>query len=326
MEFLSEADCDPDLIRSQTVAVIGYGNQGHAHAQNLRDQGVPVVVGQRPGPGWNRAVADGFAPLRIEQAARAASVVMLTLPDEFLVETFRWHVAPSLEPGDTVLLCHGFAATYGGLTVPEGVSLGLVGPKGAGRWLRSEFQQGRGLFGLIAVDQDATGNAWETVKSYAWGIGCARVGLMRTTLKEETDTDLFGEQVVLCGGLPALVRAAYETLVEAGYSPEAAYLECVHEVKLIADLMYSEGLAGMRKRISDTAEWGGQTIGTRIVGESTRREMKAVLAEIQSGSFAESWAAETRAGKPSLAAGRERDSSAAIEQVGQALRRAMDID
>lgn len=321
-EVIREHQVDSSLILGENVAVIGYGNQGHAHALNLRDQGVNVVVGARPGgDSWKQAVVDGFAPLLLEQAVKAADTVMVTLPDEASPDLFKWHIGPHLRPGQLLMFAHGFLVTFCDPDIPEGVDVGLIGPKGAGRWLRSEYLAGRALAALIAVDRDATGTAWERVKSYGWGIGCAKGGLIPTTFREECVTDLFGEQVVLCGGLPELIKAAFETLTARGYSPEAAYLEVCHEVKLIADLFYEGGLTYMRKRISDTAEWGGFTTGPRVINEQSRAAMNSILDEIESGDFAREWVEEQRTGKIRLANYREGERSHAIESVGKEVRR-----
>jgi len=320
--LLYESDIDPASISASRVAVLGYGNQGHAQALNLRDHGVNVVVGARPGgDSWTSAVADGFVPLRIDQAAIAADVIVFTLPDETMAEIFRWHIAPHLRPGQMLLFAHGFNILFGKIKPPAFVDVSLVGPKGAGKWLRSEFVAGRGLAALFAIAQDATGVARERTLAYAWGIGCARGGLMETTFREETVTDLFGEQAVLCGGLPELIKAAFDTLVEAGYSPEAAYLEVCHEVKLITDLIFANGLHGMRDRISGTARYGGFRAGPRIVNSDTRAELRRLLTEIESGQFADEWIEEARIGSPSLNAAVQRESSHGIESAGARMRK-----
>ena len=321
--LFSLGDVDPAALQSKTVAVIGYGNQGHAHALNLRDSGVRVLVGAREGAGAAAARAAGFDTLAIAEAAAQADVAMICTPDVPMRGIFEGEVAPGLVPGNAVLFAHGFNVRYGLIEVPEGVDVGLVSPKGPGAWLRREYLAGAGLAALVAVERDATGNAWPLVLAYAAGIGSARVLMMRTTFAEETETDLFGEQAVLCGGIPALLKAAYDTLVEAGYQPEAAYFECVHEAKLITDLMYERGLSGMRAAISDTAEWGGFEAEKTIVGDDTRQGMRALLAAIKDGSFANNWIEEDAAGRPRLARYRQAEAAHPSEAVGRQLRKRM---
>ena len=321
--LFTPAEADISVLAAKTVAVIGYGNQGHAHALNLRDSGVRVLVGAREGAGADAARADGFVVQSIAGASAEADVVMLCTPDVPMRAIYEAEVAPGLAPGNAVLFAHGFNVRYGLIEVAAGVDVGLVSPKGPGAWLRREYVAGKGLAALVAVECDATGNAWPLVLAYAAGIGSARVLMMRTTFAEETETDLFGEQAVLCGGIPGLIKAAYETLVEAGYQPEAAYFECVHEAKLITDLMYERGLAGMRTAISDTAEWGGFQAESAVVGESTRAGMRTLLAAIRDGSFAQRWIEEDAAGRPQLARHRAEEAAHPSEAVGKALRAKM---
>lgn len=319
----SESDIDPGIVQGRTVAVIGYGNQGRAQALNLRDRRVTVAVGQRKsGAGWKSALEDGFAPVPIADAAKLGGIVMLTLPDESMADIYDEHVALAMRPGKTLLVCHGYALHFGLLKPRDDIDVALAAPKGSGQTLRKEVSEGRSLAGLVAVFQDATGSALATALSYAWGIGCGKT-VIGTTVEEECVSDLFGEQAVLCGGIPELIKAAYEVLVEAGYSPESAYIECLHEAKLITDLLYERGLSGMREAISDTAEWGGYQAGTRLIDESVRHRMRALLSDIRSGKFAEEWAAEYRAGKPRLRDLRTREAEHPIEKVGKRLRRRM---
>lgn len=314
-----------EAIRSKRVAVVGYGNQGHAHALNLRDSGVDVRVGARPGAGFDAAAAAGFEPVAIESAADWADVVMLCTPDVPMRHLFRDLVAPHLRAGDTVLFAHGFNVRYGLIEVAEGVDVALVSPKGPGAWLRREYEAGKGLAGLVAVHADPTGRAWETAVGYAWGLGCARVLMLETTFAEETESDLFGEQAVLCGGIPGLIKAAFETLVAEGFQPEVAYFECLHEAKLITDLLFERGLAGMRAAISDTAEWGGFCAEERVVGREARAGMRDLLRAIRSGDFAKEWIAEDADGRTRLAAYREEEGRHPIDAVGRDLRARMGL-
>ena len=320
-EFYPEDMIQPELLTARRIGVIGYGNQGRAHCLNLRDQGITVTVGQRPGTGYEQAVSDGFSPLPINEAVGCCDMLMLTLPDEHIPAIFESEIEPELNAGSSLLFCHGFAVHFGYLVPPTDVDVMLVAPKGAGAKLRSEYEAGRGLMGLVGVYQDRSGSALQDALAYGWGIGCARVGLMETTFKEECETDLFGEQAVLCGGIPELIKAGYETLVEAGYSPQAAYLETLHEAKLITDLLYAEGLTGMRKRISDTAEWGGYKTGFSIVDEEVRQRMKEALERIQSGEFAQGWMAEATTGKRQLLGHSKEEANSSIETVGRQIRK-----
>jgi ketol-acid reductoisomerase len=319
-----EADADRSLIQGRKVAIIGYGSQGHAHALNLRDSGVDVRVGLRDGSASKaKAEAEGLRVLPVADAAAEADVVMILLPDTEQKRVYDAEIAPHLSPGDALAFAHGFNIRFGRITPPAGVDVFMVAPKGPGHLVRRTYVEGGGVPSLIAVEQDATGKARDVALSYADAIGSARAGVIETTFAEETETDLFGEQVVLCGGLTALVQAGFETLVDAGYQPEMAYFECLHEVKLIVDLMYEEGIAGMRYSISDTAEYGDVTRGPRIITQATRDEMKRILAEITSGRFAEEWVAESEAGRARFNELRAAGQAHPVEQVGAQLRAMM---
>jgi len=300
--------------------VVGYGNQGRAHALNLRDSGWDVVVGQRPGPGFDRATADGFRPVAVADAVAAAELVILGLPDETAALAYEKEIAPVLRPAAALGFLHGFNIRFGYVAPPDGVDVILVAPKGPGTLLRSLYQRGLGLPALFAVHRDATGQARSRALAWASGIGSTRAAVIETTFAAETETDLFGEQAVLCGGLTALTRAAFETLVEAGYEPEFAYVECVHELKQIADLLYERGLTGMRERISNTAEYGDLTRGPRIVDARVRGEMRQILAEIRSGAFAEEWMSEVRSGERRFRQLHDADVDTAYERAGCAVR------
>ncbi len=319
-----EKDADPGIIAGRKVAIIGYGSQGHAHALNLRDSGVDVRVALREGSSSRaKAEAAGLRVTSIAEAAREADVIMLLAPDTEQQAIYRSEIEPGLKSGDALFFAHGFNVRFGLITAPDGVDVAMVAPKGPGHLVRRTYEGGGGVPALIAVEQDATGKARDLALSYANAIGATRAGVLETTFKEETETDLFGEQVVLCGGLTSLIQAGFETLVEAGYQPESAYFECLHEVKLIVDLMYEHGIAGMRYSISDTAEYGDLTRGPRVINSAVREEMKRILGEIQSGKFADEWVEENRTGrkhyKELQAAGREHP----IEKVGAELRAMM---
>jgi ketol-acid reductoisomerase len=314
-------DADLQLLTGKTVAVIGYGSQGHAHALNLRDSGVSVVVGLRPSSSSVAAAREeGLEVLSPADAAAKGDLVMILAPDEFQAALFRSDIAPGLKPGDTLLFAHGFAIHFGQVIPPEGVDVVMCAPKGPGHLVRRTYAEGAGTPGLVAVAQDASGTAMATALAYARGIGCTRAGVIETTFREETETDLFGEQVVLCGGLSELVRAGFDTLTEAGYNPDLAYFECLHELKLIVDLIYEKGISGMRYSISNTAEYGDLTRGRRIITDETRAEMKRILAEIQNGQFAKEWLTENQVGRPQFNAIARRDAEHPIEEVGQRLR------
>jgi ketol-acid reductoisomerase len=306
------------------VAIIGYGSQGHAHALNLRDSGVDVRVALREGSASKaKAEAAGLRVTSVPEAAGEADVVMLLAPDTDQQEIYKAHIEPSLQPGDALFFAHGFNVRFGLIAAPDGVDVAMVAPKGPGHLVRRTYEGGGGVPSLIAVAQDATGKARDLALSYADAIGATRAGVLETTFTEETETDLFGEQVVLCGGLTSLIQAGFETLVEAGYQPESAYFECLHEVKLIVDLMYEHGIAGMRYSISDTAEYGDLTRGPRVINSAVREEMKTILAEIRSGRFAEEWVAENRAGRPRFNELRDAGRTHPIEGVGERLRAMM---
>jgi ketol-acid reductoisomerase len=312
------------VLKNKTIAILGYGSQGHAHAQNLRDSGCTVIVGQRPGSAnYDLAVSHGFKPLPLDQATRQADLVNILLPDETQADIYRSQIREQLSPGNVLMCSHGFNVHFGQVEPPKGVDTCLVAPKGPGHLVRSEFEKGGGVPCLIAYGPGASEPTRRLGLAYAKGIGGTRGGVLETTFAEETETDLFGEQTVLCGGVSALVKAAYETLVAAGYQPEIAYFECMHELKLIVDLFYQGGLNYMRYSISNTAEYGDYTRGPRIVTEQTRAEMKKILGEIQSGQFAKEWILENKAGAPAFKAMRRRDHDHPIEQVGQGLRRLM---
>ncbi|HEX8804693.1 MAG TPA: ketol-acid reductoisomerase [Acidimicrobiales bacterium] len=319
-----EKDADRSLVTSRKVAVIGYGSQGHAHALNLRDSGVDVRVGLREGSSSApKAEAAGLPVRSIADAAAEADLVVLLGPDTEHKAIFTEHIAPNLSSGDAVFVGHGFSVRFGQVVAPEGVDVAMVAPKGPGHLVRRTYTEGGGVPCLIAVAQDASGKAKALALSYADAIGGARAGVLETTFEEETETDLFGEQVVLCGGLTALVQAGFETLTEAGYQPESAYFECLHELKLIVDLMYEQGVAGMRYSISDTAEYGDLTRGPRVINQAVKDEMRRILDEIRSGAFAEEWIAESEAGRPTFTRLREQGKAHPIEAVGAELRAMM---
>ena len=319
-----EKDADPGLISGRKVAVVGYGSQGHAHALNLRDSGVDVRVALRDGSSSAaKAQAAGLPVTSIDQAAEEADVIMILAPDTEQQAIFETSILPHLKAGDAILFAHGFNVRFGLIKAPEGVDVAMVAPKGPGHLVRRTYEGGGGVPALIAVEQDATGKAKQLALSYAYAIGATRAGVLETTFSEETETDLFGEQVVLCGGLTSLIQAGFETLVEAGYQPESAYFECLHEVKLIVDLIYEHGIAGMRYSISTTAEYGDLTRGPRIINDDTRAEMRRILDEIRSGKFADEWIAENRAGLPRYRALQEEGRQHPIEKVGAQLRAMM---
>jgi ketol-acid reductoisomerase len=318
-------DADLSLLDGKTVAIIGFGSQGHAHAQNLKDSGVDVVVGLRPDSSSVQKAKD--AGLRVEPIADAASegdVVMVLVPDELHRDVWENEIRDGVAEGNLLLFGHGFSIHYGEVEPPPGVDVALVAPKGPGHLVRRQYTEGSGVPGLVAVEQDAGGNAKDLALAYAKGIGCTRGGVIETSFKDETETDLFGEQAVLCGGASELVQAGFETLVEAGYDPQMAYFECLHELKLIVDLMYEKGLAGMRYSISNTAEYGDYTRGKRVITDETRAAMRKILGEIQSGDFAREWIAENRAGQENFKRMREEQSKTQVEATGKELRSHMD--
>ncbi|MBN2022241.1 MAG: ketol-acid reductoisomerase [Pirellulales bacterium] len=319
-----DKDADLALLKNKTIAILGYGSQGHAHAQNLRDSGCNVVVAELPGTAnYDLAVKNGFKPLSTEEATEKGDMVTILLPDEIQADVFRNQVRDHLSPGNVLICSHGFNVHFGQFNLPEGVATILVAPKGPGHLVRSEYEGGGGVPCLIALGEGAGDETRKLGLAYAKGIGGTRAGVIETTFAEETETDLFGEQVVLCGGLTALIKAGYETLVEAGYQPEMAYFECMHEVKLIVDLMYQGGMNYMRYSVSNTAEYGDYTRGPRIITEQTKAEMKRILQEIQDGSFAREWILENKANAPRFKALRRKDREHSVEQVGLQLRRLM---
>ncbi|MGQ3684188.1 MAG: ketol-acid reductoisomerase [Candidatus Loosdrechtia sp.] len=319
-----ENDADITLLQGKKIAVIGYGSQGHAQAQNLRDSGMDVIVSTRTGtPNYQLAVKHGFKPVTADEASQEGDVIQILIPDETQKAVYEANIRPHLKEGKTLCFSHGFNIHFGQIVPPDNVDVIMVAPKGPGHIVRSEFEKGGGVPCLMAIHQDASGKAREKSLAYAHGIGGTRAGVIETTFAEETETDLFGEQAVLCGGAAALVKAGFETLVEAGYQPELAYFECMHELKLIVDLFYQGGLSYMRYSISNTAEYGDLTRGPRIITEETRKEMKRILSEIQSGQFAKEWILENQAGRPVFNALEKKDKDHQIEKVGRELRRMM---
>jgi len=319
-----DKDCDLSLIRSKTVAMIGFGSQGHAHAENLRDSGVKVIVGlAKGGKSWAKAEAKGFEVKTVAEAAKAANVIMILTPDELQAEIFERDIKPNLNEGDAIAFGHGFNVHFGQIKAPDGIDVIMIAPKAPGHTVRSEFVRGGGIPDLIAVEQNASGKAKELALSYASAIGGGRTGIIETTFKDETETDLFGEQAVLCGGLCALVNAGFETLVDAGYEPEMAYFECLHELKLIVDLMYQGGMADMRYSISNTAEYGDYVSGPRVIGEDSKKAMKEILKEIQNGKFAKDFILERKAGYVRMNAERGIAERSLLNQTGKKLRSMM---
>ncbi len=321
MKIYYEKDAPLDILKDKTIAVIGYGSQGHAHAQNLRDSGLNVIVGQRPGSAnYDLAVKHGFKPVSAAEAAKKADLIMVLVPDHVQASLYKEAIEPNLSPGNMLLFSHGFNIHFGQIVPPNDVDVAMVAPKGPGHLVRREYERGAGVPSLVAIHQDFTKEAIQRALAYANGIGAARAGVIETTFKEETETDLFGEQCVLCGGVSELIKAGFETLVAAGYQPEIAYFECCHELKLIVDLIYEGGLSRMRYSISDTAEYGDLTRGKRIITDETRKEMKCILEEIQSGAFAREWMLENQVNRPVLNALRRREREHPIEDVGSRLR------
>ncbi|TAA68357.1 ketol-acid reductoisomerase [Planococcus salinarum] len=316
-------DVNEQVLKGKTIAVIGYGSQGHAHAQNLKESGFNVIVGVRPGKSFDQAKNDGMKVATVKEAADAADVIMILVPDEKQTQIYNAEIKPSLTAGKSLVFAHGFNVHFNQIVAPEDVDVFLVAPKGPGHLVRRTYEAGAGVPGLIAIHQNVSGQAKEVALAYAKGIGATRAGVLETTFKEETETDLFGEQAVLCGGVTSLVKAGFETLVEAGYQPELAYFECMHELKLIVDLMYEGGLSGMRYSISDTAQWGDFVSGPRIVDADTKARMKDVLTDIQTGKFAKGWLLENQLNRPEFTAIEKAEESHQIEQVGRELRAMM---
>ncbi len=321
LKIYYEKDANLEILKKKTVAIIGYGNQGHAQAQNLRDSGVKIIVGElEECPNWKKAKEDGFEVKSPKEVARYADVIQILVPDEFQAKLYQEDISMCLEKGMALAFSHGFNIHFNQIIPPAGIDVFMVAPKGPGPLLRRMYLEGKGIPCLLAVYQDATGTAKELGLAYAKGIGGTRAGVIETTFREETETDLFGEQVVLCGGATSLIKASFETLVEAGYQPQMAYFECLHELKLIVDLLYESGLAGMRSAISNTAEYGDLTRGPRIITEETKSEMKKILCEIQSGEFAREWILENSASRPVFNALAKKDAQHLIEKVGRELR------
>ncbi|ABB38963.1 Ketol-acid reductoisomerase / Dehydropantoate reductase [Oleidesulfovibrio alaskensis G20] len=324
MKVYYEQDANLEVLKGKTVAIIGYGSQGHAHAQNLRDSGVNVIVGQRPGgPNFELAKEHGFQPLSAAEAAAQADLIMILLPDQYQASVYENDIKPHLTAGKSLVFAHGFNIHFNQIVPPKDVDVFMIAPKGPGHLVRRTYTEGGGVPCLVAIHQDASGQAMEKALAYAMGVGGTRSGVIETTFREETETDLFGEQAVLCGGISALIQAGFETLVEAGYQPEIAYFECLHETKLIVDLIYEGGLAKMRHSISDTAEYGDYVTGRRIVTEETKKEMKAALKDIQEGRFARDFILECKANYPTFTARRRIEAEHPIEEVGARLRSMM---
>lgn len=316
-------DVNEQALQGKKIAVIGYGSQGHAHALNLKESGLDVIVGVRKGGSFEKAQEDGHEVYTVKEAAEAADVIMVLLPDEQQAKVYKHEIKDALEPGKSLVFAHGFNIHFHQIVPPEFVDVFLVAPKGPGHLVRRTYTEGAGVPALFAIQQDVSGKARETALAYAKGIGAGRAGVLETTFKEETETDLFGEQAVLCGGLTSLVKAGFETLVEAGYQPELAYFECMHELKLIVDLMYEGGLEGMRYSVSDTAQWGDFVSGPRVVDGKVKESMRAVLEDIQSGRFAKEWILENQVNRPQFNAINKRENEHQIEKVGRELRSMM---
>ena len=322
--MIYDKDADLSKLDGKTVAVIGYGSQGHAHALSLKDSGVDVVVGLREdSPSVQKAQSDGLRVLPVADAASEGDIVMILLPDEKQADVYESEIRDGIAPGNLLMFAHGFSVHFGQIDPGPEVDVGMVAPKSPGHLVRRQFVDGNGVPGLVAIDRDTSGNARDLVLAYAKGIGCTRAGVIETTFKDETETDLFGEQAVLCGGVSELVRAGYETLVDAGYDPRLAYFECLHELKLIVDLMYEKGITGMRYSVSNTAEYGDLTRGKRVIDDRARAAMREILAEIQSGEFAREWIAENKAGQENFLRMREEEKGHQIEREGRELRAMM---
>ena len=319
-----DEDADLGLLQDRRIGVIGYGSQGHAHALNLQDSGLKVAVGLYPGsPSWEKAQSAGLTVGSVEDVARDSDVLMLLVPDQVQRQVYEDHIAPHMDEGKTLMFAHGFNVHFNQIAAPSGVDVSMIAPKGPGHLVRREYVNGVGVPALVAVHQDASESALQLALAYGKGIGSSRAGILQTTFLEETETDLFGEQVILCGGLTSLIKAAYETLIEAGYQPESAYFETFHEVKLIVDLLYEGGMEYMRYSISDTAEYGDYTRGPRVIDASVKERMKQILAEIQSGQFASEWIAENQAGRARFLALRRQNAEHPIEEVGKEMRAMM---
>ena len=319
-----QEDCNLSLLDGKTVAIIGYGSQGHAHALNLKESGVNVIIGLYEGSkSWDKAVKQGFEVYTAAEAAKKADIIMILINDEKQAKMYNESIAPNLEPGNMLMFAHGFAIHFGQIVPPADVDVVMIAPKGPGHTVRSQYQEGKGVPCLIAVAQDATGKAHDMGLAYALGIGGARAGVLQTTFREETETDLFGEQAVLCGGVTALMKAGFEVLVEAGYEPESAYFECIHEMKLIVDLINQSGFEGMRYSISNTAEYGDYITGPKIITEDTKNAMRGVLKDIQEGVFARNWLLENQIGCTNFNAKRRMEANHQLETVGKELRQLM---
>jgi len=317
-----QEDCNLSLLEGKTIAVIGYGSQGHAHALNAKESGCNVIIGLYEGSkSWDKAVAQGFDVYTAEEAAKKADIIMILINDEKQAALYKESVEPNLEEGNMLMFAHGFAIHFGQIVPPANIDVIMIAPKGPGHTVRSEYQEGKGVPCLIAIHQDATGRANDMGLAYALAIGGARAGVLETTFREETETDLFGEQAVLCGGVTALMKAGFETLVEAGYEPESAYFECIHEMKLIVDLIYQSGFAGMRYSVSNTAEYGDYITGPKIINEESKLAMKQVLKDIQEGIFARDWLVENQVNCPNFHAMRRREAEHQLEEVGGELRK-----
>jgi len=324
MKMYYDHDADINLLQGKTIAVIGYGSQGHAQAQNLKDSGLKVIVALRPDSARVKvAQNDGFEVLTVPEAVKKADFIQILIPDEKQAENYKTEIAPNMKDGQILCFSHGFNIHFGQIIAPSNVDVVMVAPKGPGHMVRRLYTEGTGIPGLVAVEKDASGKAHDYALAYAKGIGCTRAGVLETTFKEETETDLFGEQAVLCGGLSELIRAGFDTLVGAGYQPESAYFEVCHELKLIIDLIYEHGIAGMRYSVSDTAEYGDMMVGKRIINEESRKEMKKVLQEIQNGTFAKNWILENQSGRPNYNRQKAIDAAHPVEEVGKRLRAAM---
>ena len=324
MKVYYDKDADLNILKDKIVAIIGYGSQGHAHAQNLRDSGVQVIIGQRPGgPNWQLAREHGFEPVSAAEAAKKADLIQILVQDQYQPKVYQEEILPNLTPGKTLVFGHGFNIHYNQIVPPKDVDVVMIAPKGPGHLVRREFEKGGGVPCLVAVHQDATGQALAKALAYAAGVGGTRSGVLETTFAEETETDLFGEQAVLCGGVSELIRAGFETLTKAGYQPEIAFFECMHELKLIVDLLYEGGFKKMHHSISDTAEYGDYVTGPRVINDESRKAMQKVLEEIQDGTFARNWILENKAGLPFFLARRRQSHEHQVEQVGDSLRKMM---